>query len=491
MNNNVFQLIDSFNRLKILVIGEAMLDTYLKGTSDRLCREAPVPVVEVEEREDVPGGAANTAVNIRSLGGEVTFLSVIGEDVEGTILLKALEDRGVLTESVLVDPKRKTLAKQRIVADSQMMVRFDQGSTETLETESEEKLIESLRQAFPQADAIIISDYDYGILTPKVVETLEELQKEYPHIIIADSKRLAQYSRLNLTAVKPNYREAIELLHLHKSESLPDRVEQMVAHGEEILDLTNTQIAAITLDEDGALVFERNRTLYRTYARRSPNNRAAGAGDTFVSALTLALAAGAQTSTAAEIASAASTLVVEKPGTSSCYAEELKGQLYGDEKFISDVFLMAARVATFRRQGRRIVFTNGCFDILHSGHVAYLNQAKSHGDILIVGINSDESVRRLKGANRPINSLHDRAQVLSALSSVDLIVPFGADTPKDLIRAIQPDVYVKGGDYTLETLPEAPIVEELGGQVVILQYVEDRSTSGMIERIRKLYEQAR
>lgn len=491
INQNIFQLIDAFRSLNVLVIGEAMLDTYLKGSSDRICREAPVPVVEISEREDVPGGAANTAVNTRSLGGEVVFLSVLGDDVEGRILLRVLEEQGVNTQSVLVDPERKTLAKHRVVADNQMMVRFDQGTTLPLSKKTEKKLIAELEKRFSESHALILSDYGYGVLTPAVIAALSRLQQQDPHIIIADSKQLDRFKSLSLTAVKPNYREAIELLQIPKADKLVDRVAQIARHGNKILEMVNTQIAAITLDEDGALIFEKDRTLYRTYARRAPHSRAAGAGDTFVSALALSLASGAQTSTAAEIASAASALVVEKPGTASCFAEELKGFFYGDEKFINDVFLMAARVATYHRQGRKVVFTNGCFDILHSGHVNYLSQAKSFGDILIVGINTDESVARLKGPNRPINNLHDRAQVLAALSSVDLIVPFGADTPKDLIRAIQPDIYVKGGDYTRETLPEAPIVEELGGIVKIVPYMDDHSTTGMIERIRKSYIKSR
>jgi D-beta-D-heptose 7-phosphate kinase / D-beta-D-heptose 1-phosphate adenosyltransferase len=486
MNNNVFQLMDAFTHANIMVIGEAMLDTYLKGTSERLCREAPVPVVEVSDREDLPGGAANTAANLCSLGAGVKFLSVIGEDPEGGILKHELEARKISTETIIMDKNRKTLAKQRIVADSQMMVRFDQGSTMGIDAEDERRLKAILHVYFHSCDAVIISDYGYGILTPGILQEIKDLQQEDPHMIIVDSKRLEVYASLNPTVVKPNYLEAIKLLGLEKDKTITGRVDQITKNGERVLDITNAQIAAITLDEDGAVIFERGRPDYRTYAKRAPDSKAAGAGDTFISALSLALASGAQTTTAAEIASAAASLVVQKPGTSTCDLDELKAFYYGDEKFVNNAFLLAARLASYHRQGHKIIFTNGCFDILHSGHVSYLNQAKAFGDILIVGINSDESVQRIKGPNRPINALHDRAQVLAALSCVDLIVPFGEDTPKDLIRAIHPDVFVKGGDYTLETLPEAPIVQEMGGEVKILSYMEDHSTTGMIERIRKL-----
>jgi D-beta-D-heptose 7-phosphate kinase/D-beta-D-heptose 1-phosphate adenosyltransferase len=203
--------------------------------------------------------------------------------------------------------------------------------------------------------------------------------------------------------------------------------------------------------------------------------------------MTLALASGALTSSSAELASAASSIVVNKDGTSTCTVDELRSYIYGNDKHVTDAFVLAARVCSYRQSGKRIVFTNGCFDILHRGHITYLNNAKSLGDILVVGINSDGSVRRLKGESRPINSLEDRMQVLAALSSIDLIVPFDGDTPAELIKIVQPEVFVKGGDYTRESLPEAELVESQGGKVVLLPYLSDRSTTGIIERIRLAY----
>jgi D-beta-D-heptose 7-phosphate kinase / D-beta-D-heptose 1-phosphate adenosyltransferase len=487
MDKSVFGIIEAFSNTRVLVIGEAMLDIYLKGTTDHLCREAPVPVVEVAEREDVPGGAANAACNLSSLGARVKFLSVIGDDIEGAILKKNLEVRNIDTGAIIADKKRKTLNKQRIVADAQLVVRFDQGTTSAISREDEERLIKTLRREYASYDTILLSDYAYGILTPGVIQSIQDLQKKSPRMIIVDSKRLSVYSELCPALVKPNYQEALALLGLQKVRSKHGRINQMIQSGEKILELTNAQIAAITLDEDGAVIFERDNPVYRTYAKPAPDSKAAGAGDTYISALALALTCGAPTPAAAEIASAAAGIVVQKSGTSLCDLEELKASYYGDEKFASNAFVLAARLASHRRHGSKVVFTNGCFDILHSGHVAYLNQAKAFGDVLIVGINSDESVKRLKGENRPINPLPDRAQVLAALSSVDLIVPFDEDTPKELIRAVRPDVFVKGGDYSLETLPEADLIRQLGGEVKILPYMDDHSTSGMIDRIRQLY----
>lgn len=485
MKNALFDLIDGFAQLKILVIGEAMLDRYYKGASTRLSQEAPVQVVNIAEKEDLPGGAANTAANIRSLGATPVLLSVIGDDEEGAVLRATLKQFDIADAYTLSEPGRKTLAKQRILANQQMMLRFDQGSTIPIHAETEQRLIQALLELAPQVDGILISDYDYGILTPGVLNALADLQKKEPHLLVVDAKRYSAYQPLHVTAIKPNYAEAVRLLRLEARDDEQERVQQIEAHGRALLDLAGAQAAAVTLDRSGALIFERNQPAYRIYARPAGTNRVAGAGDTFISALALALAAGAPTTTAAEIASSAAAVVVEKPGTSRCSIEELKGYCVPEEKFIPDTFQMAARLAAHRGQGKRIVFTNGCFDLLHSGHIQYLNQAKALGDILIVGINTDESVKRIKGPLRPINPLEERIRVLSALSCVDYVLVFDEDIPNAVIRLVRPEIFVKGGDYQRADLPEAALVEEMGGQVVILPYIEAQSTSGMIERVRQ------
>jgi D-beta-D-heptose 7-phosphate kinase/D-beta-D-heptose 1-phosphate adenosyltransferase len=486
-NSDLLNTIDAFAGQKILVLGEAMLDSYLQGTSERLCQEAPVPVVDIHESVYVPGGAANTAVNVRSLGAQVAFLSVIGKDDAGAKLVSALKECRVSGEYILSTPERQTLAKQRILAGSQIVVRFDQGSTSPMPADVETKFIERLNVLFPECDALLISDYNYGIITPRVLDALQKLQKKTQRLIVVDSKRLQAFRKLKVMAIKPNYHEALRLLGLEKIQDDADRIEQIAQKGTEALDLTGAQIAAITLDQDGALIFHRgDERPYRTYAKPEPNSRAAGAGDTFISALAVSLAAGASVEQTAEMASAAASIVVSKSGTAACSAEELKDYFFTSEKFVGDVFQLALQVAYYRRKGRKIVFTNGCFDILHRGHITYLNRAKALGDILIVGLNSDKSIRSLKGPDRPINALEDRAQVLAALSCVDHIVSFDSKTPHELIRMVKPDVFVKGGDYTLATLPEAALVDELGGRVEILPYLEDYSTTGVIKKINQI-----
>ena len=474
-------LINAWQKLTVLVIGEAMLDSFLEGTSNRLCQEAPVPVVDISDRRDVPGGAANTAANVSSLGAKAVFLSVVGDDNEGDRLKQILRQRGIATEYLLT-ASRTTLAKQRVLAASQLIIRFDQGSTEAIAQEVEQELIERLVTLFPECDAVIVSDYGYGILTPRVIEMLVKLQADRPRVLVVDSKRLEAYQEVGATAIKPNYHEAIRLLNLPKLTG-SERIEQIEAKGELLLILTGAKLAAVTLDADGAIIFERDRPPYCTEATPASNIRATGAGDTYASALTLALAAGTNSQTAASLAAAATAVVVSQAGTTTCSAWELRRS--GNHKYISDRADLALLVHQLHSTRQRIVFTNGCFDILHPGHVTYLEQAAALGDILIIGVNSDESVKGLKGASRPINALGDRLTVLSALASVDYVVPFAESTPIELIKVVRPDIYVKGGDYTPQTLPEAPIVQELGGVVKILPFVSDRSTTSLINRIRQ------
>jgi D-beta-D-heptose 7-phosphate kinase/D-beta-D-heptose 1-phosphate adenosyltransferase len=484
MNTNS-QLIDAWTGQTVLVIGDVMLDCYLRGSADRLCQEAPVPVVTITSRQDAPGGAANTAVNVHSLGGRVMLLSAIGQDREGDRLQQVLHERGLATGALLVDPSRSTLAKQRVAADSQLLVRFDQGSTTAVAAELEQQLIDRLRAQFFSCDAVIVSDYSYGVVTPRLIAALAELQAQAPRTIVVDAKRLQAYRSVGVTAVKPNYSEAVQLLGLPKQSW--GRAEQMAAQGDRLLELTGASIAAVTLDQEGAIVFERNQPPYRTYAQPVANTRATGAGDTFVGALTLALAVGATAAAATALAAAATAVVVTQEGTTTCDAWELRQFLLSDKKQISTLAELVSRVKRHRAAARRIVLTNGCFDILHQGHVMHLNQAKALGDVLIVGVNTDETVRRLKGAERPVNPLCDRLTVLAALGCVDYVVPFAEDTPCQLIQAVQPDVFVKGGDYTHDRLPEAPVVEALGGAVVILPYQSDRSTTSLIQQIRQAY----
>lgn len=457
-----------------------MLDVYLNGTADRISREAPVPIVSVHQRENVPGGAANAALNFAALGAQVTLLTVTGDDADARTVTRLLAERGVNTDAILCAPERETLAKKRVLSDEHMLVRFDTGSTDPLPPLWEKRLIARLKAAYARVDAVLISDYGYGILTEAVVKTLKTLRERDSRPLMVDSKDLTRFADLRPDAVKPNYGEAARLLQL---EPQPDRVEQVALLGPTVLEATGARIVALTLDSDGAVIFERGEAPFRTFAQPVQNSKAVGAGDTYAAALTLCLALRVPTVDAAEVAAAAANVVVQKTGTVTCSSEELQAYFYVPQKIIRKRADLLALLNTYRAADRRIVFTNGCFDILHRGHVSYLKQAKALGDVLIVGVNTDASVRRLKGADRPINILDDRMAVLAALDCVDHVLSFAESTPIELLKLIQPHVFTKGGNYVRARLPETPIVEAQGGVVEILPYLLDHSTSDVIRKI--------
>lgn len=491
---NLGHLTAAFRRVQLLVVGDVMLDRYLWGSSQRLCREGPVPIVEVEAVDDRPGGAGNVAANAAALGAATRLLTVVGAAAESDAIRLALTEAGVDADQ-FVSPGRPTPVKHRVMADDQLLARFDLGQSQPLPAGLERELADRLGQLFDEADAVIVSDYGYGVCGAALRTTLAARQEATPKPLIVDARAPGLYREVGVTVAKPNHSEALQLLGIPPGAG-PSRAEQIEEHADRLLELTGAQLVVVTLDADGAVILERGRAPQRVAARPAAargTGRGAtggvgpmlstGAGDTFGAAFSLALAAGADGVTAAEIASAAAAVVVGKPGTAVCALEELQFQL-GGEKKIDSLDGIAAKAELYRRRGLRIVVTNGCFDILHRGHVAYLNRAKLLGDVLVVGVNSDRSVRRLKGSARPVNPLDDRLHVLSALGCVDHVVPFEEETATRLVEAVRPDVYVKGGDYTREMLAEVETVERYGGVVEILAYVEDRSTTKLIDLIR-------
>jgi len=475
-------IIDSWRDLTLGVVGDAILDCYLEGGAQRLAQEAPVPVVTVSERRFMPGGAANTAANIGQLGANVRLLSVTGDDADWALLRHTLKCCGVDCSHVVATPGRATIAKRRIVASEQILVRVDEGSTDDVPAAEENALVEHLHEALDECDAVVVSDYAYGVVTPAVVRALAT-RKRRRCVLTIDSRHLGDYRAARPTAVKPNYAEVCALLGEKQLGAGDARVEQVLSLEERVLEATGATVAAVSMDVDGSIVFERGVTPYRTYAQPKPGSHASGAGDTFVAALTLALASGTGGQAAAEIAATASAVVLGQDRTTTCSASALKEAFALSEKILP-AERVAARAEYHRKSGKTVVFTNGVFDILHRGHTMYLERTKALGDVLIVAVNSDESVRRLKGPERPVNPLEDRMHVLASLRYVDHVVAFGEDTPEALIRAVQPHVFVKGGDYEDKPVPEAEVVRELGGTVQILPYIENTSTTMLIERIR-------
>jgi D-beta-D-heptose 7-phosphate kinase/D-beta-D-heptose 1-phosphate adenosyltransferase len=495
MKSTLLDLLHDYNlsNKTVLVIGDVILDSYLHGSSTRLCREGPVPIIDALEERRYPGGAGNTAVNVSALGARCYLFSVAGSDLESDALEQHLENKNVNTDNILTTPERKTLLKQRIVADNQIVARIDQGSTHALADIDSELLIHFLEEFYYDnlkgIDAVIISDYGYGIITPIVLSKLQELHNLFDYPMVIDAKDPTKYREINATAFTPNYAEAVAILNQPLLPNPDDRQQQILVHGQSLLHQLNSQIVVVTMDEGGAIVFEQGAVpvLVPTVPVRGS---VGGAGDTFIGMFTLALCAGADAQTASLLGVKAATVAVSLPGTASCTYNQLCQSLRyedDDEKlFELDDLLDTLETIRIIQEGKiKIIFTNGCFDLLHHGHIKHLREASALGDILVVALNSDDSVKRLKGNSRPIHSFRDRVALLAALPFVDFIVPLPGDNPIELIKEIRPDVFVKGGDYMDQDLPEVAVVEELGGEVRILPFHNGYSTTQLIERIKE------
>lgn len=474
---------------RVTVIGDVILDGWWNGTVERLCREAPAPVVEIQHRQYAPGGAANTAMNLAALGARVRLVGLVGTDQAGARLTALLRDAGVDVSGLLPHPCLVTTTKYRVVSAGQVMLRLDE-PLRSPDPEALDLLAGQLPGLLAGADAAVVCDYGLGALTGTVAAALStglakppEPAKSVRPIVLVDAHDPRLWAGLEPDLITPNAAEAARVIGRSMTAGHA-RADLFVEHQQQLLTATGSNAAVVTLDRDGTVLLSRDGPFHRTWARPAAEKQASGAGDTFVAALTIARSAGLPLSTCVDLAQAAADVVVLRQGTSVCSTDDLSQHLAGFADTALDAAELAARITAERAAGRRIVLTNGCFDVLHRGHTRYLNQAKQLGDILIVALNSDDSVQRLKGADRPINAVGDRAAVIAALSCVDYVTVFDSPTPIPLLSALQPDIYAKGGDYTPDMLEETTTVEAYGGQVRILDYVPEQSTTAVLRRIR-------
>jgi D-beta-D-heptose 7-phosphate kinase / D-beta-D-heptose 1-phosphate adenosyltransferase len=478
------EIISSFANRNVLVIGDAILDVYVRGKSNRLTPEAPVPVVDVTQTDTVLGGAANTVCNLRTLGARVSFCTVVGEDNGGEQIKTLLKEIQAEDDGVISETGRDSQVKTRILSSNHIVTRYDVGTRTKITGATEEAIIEYLKRSFETFDCIVISDYDKGLITENILMTIVDLNLRYQKQIAIDSKRLSFFQALRASFAKPNYEEAISLIDLPFAER--NRKDQILQNMSLLREKINADIIAVTMDEHGSIFSCADGTTYVHPAIKVDHPYVSGAGDTFQSAAFLAMLFTKQIDYVQTIATTAASIAIRKETTSSCTLEELLTFFPSETKILSSHDNVREQIEHYRRLGKRIVFTNGCFDILHSGHVTYLQCAKDLGDVLIVGINTDESIKRIKGNDRPINSLNDRMQVIAGLHAVDHVIAFGSkddDTPVELIDIIKPDVFVKGGDYSLQMLPEAKTIKANGGEIVFIPYIPDHSTTQIINKI--------
>ena len=475
-----------FSDTKALVFGESALDIFLKGNPSGICQEAPVLTLDIQSESFSTGCAANTAFNAALLGGDIYFLSVIGKDKNGDRLSEILSRQGVNIGCLIRDFNSPTEEKNRLFSGTQLISRFDRKTSLTLSNWTENCLLENLTSLYPSQDAIVVSDYSNGLLSDNIICLLETLQQRYNLVLIVDSPRYQKFLSVQATVLKSNYDEFIRFLDLPIQEG-EERLEQVESSGETILEASNASNLVITLGEQGAFLFTLKGEKIRFLSRPNSNLYAIGAGDIFSAMLALSLASGKNIKEACYWANEVSSKVVHNNDkVRTCDVRFLAAPKHTVNKVLTSREDLKRIVDHHRIKGSIIVFTNGCFDIVHAGHVSILEQAKTLGDVLIVGINTDESIQQIKGLGRPVNSLENRLKVISSFGCVDYVIPFSELDPCNLIKKFKPDICVKGGDYYPQNMPETKIVHEYGGTIKILPYVSNLSTSNLIDKIEAL-----
>ena len=464
---------------KILVIGDLMVDHYLWGSCERISPEAPVQIIKVDNESILLGGAGNVVNNLKTLGAEVDVISVIGECETSVELKKLLLKIKINTDYLIVQKNRITSKKSRIIAEQQQVVRYDLESTDEIDNNSQMAIIKIFKSIINNYEVILLSDYGKGILTFDLTQSLISIASQHGKKLLIDPKGLDYSKYKGAYLLTPNKKEASDAtnISINDPESLTKALQNLKKQ-------CNLEVSLITLSEQGIALFDNELRIYPTVAREVFD--VTGAGDTVLASLGFALSCNKNIDAAIKFANLASGVVVGKIGSATASINEIIEYESSLNKSNSGEHIktwneISAIVSELKSKRKKIVFTNGCFDILHIGHIKYLEEAKNCGDILILGLNSDKSVQKLKGKNRPINTESDRAYILASLEVVDYLVIFQEDTPFELIKLIKPDVLIKGGDYEGKEVVGQDIAKELK----LIQFVDGKSTSNTIKRIQE------
>jgi len=473
-------MIDLQNKTpKILVIGDLIIDHYLWGSCDRISPEAPVPVITVSDNTLLLGGAGNVVNNLKTLGAKVDIISVIGECLESKELKELLENINVDTQYLIIQKDRIISKKSRLVAANQQVIRYDHESTKEINNISKTAILETFKNIIVDYDVVLLSDYGKGLLTFELTQSLITIANENQKKLLVDPKGLDYSKYKGAYLLTPNKKEACEATN----SVITDNVSLILAI-KKLKEQCNLEVSLITLSEHGVAIYDNEFRIHPTAAKEVFD--VTGAGDTILASLGFALSCNKNIDEATKFANLASGVVVGKIGSATASLNEIieyesslnKSNSYEHIKTWKEI---SSIVHDLKNKDRKIIFTNGCFDILHIGHIKYLEKAKSFGDILILGLNSDKSVNRIKGDNRPINNQTDRAYILASLEVVDYVVIFDEDTPIDLISLINPDVLVKGGDYEGKEVVGQSIAKELK----LVKFIDGKSTSNTISKIQK------
>lgn len=472
--------LEAIKKKSILVVGDIMLDNYYMGDIKRISPEAPVPVFRKKAERSVLGGAANVAANLVAAGQHASIMSIIGDDECGRTLMSLFNEKGVGTQLLETTPRQTTQKTRFLAGNNQQVLRLDVEDTSPIEKSLCEKLLAKLQQHIGEFDLILLSDYLKGLLTYDFTHGVIKLANAHQIPVIVDVKDPSVYKYKRATLLKPNQKE------LHDLTGMPvETNEEIVTAAESLRKQCDNEYVLCTIGAKGMVLVGGGEDPFFLPAEAREVFDVSGAGDTTIAYLAASMANKIGIREAITIANYAAGIQVGKVGTSSVFIHEVREYLSNKDTGSFHKILSPASLTTFREDnnGKKVVFTNGCFDILHVGHKRYLEQASALGDVFVIGVNSDASVKRLKGPNRPVNPEQDRMEILSALGFVDYVVLFDEDTPYELIKKVQPDILVKGGDYTVDKVVGRDVVEARGGRVELIPFVDGKSTSNIINKI--------
>ena len=482
---SIISLLENLHLARILCIGDVILDHFYSGSIDRISPEAPIPVLKLENKVSMLGGAGNVVRNLAGLGAKVSFTTVVGKDIDGDEIKRLICKEGLVDFLVIDDETRRTSVKTRFMAEGQQILRTDHENVFALNDQIEKKLITTATEAMRNCDAIILSDYAKGVLTDKAIVELIKAAKAGSKVIIIDPKGV-DYSCYNgADIITPNRRELFEATGMPT-----DSDEDVALAAQNLIEKYGFGAVIATRSKDGMTLLRKDGRLSHLRAEAIDVFDVSGAGDTVVATLATALSAGADIEDAARLANIAAGIVVGKVGTAVVFTKEFLPELLHQDQINSEAKVMALepaldRISKWRRSGNSIGFTNGCFDLLHPGHISLLNQAREQTDKLVVGLNSDSSVKVLKGKERPVQSELARAIILASLSAVDMVIIFSEETPIKLIERLRPDVLIKGADYTLKNVVGSEIVQSYGGRIFLAEIIPGHSTTGTIAKLGK------
>ncbi|MBO1323706.1 D-glycero-beta-D-manno-heptose-7-phosphate kinase [Acetobacter sp. TBRC 12305] len=473
-----------FSAITVLCVGDVMLDRFLYGRMERISPEAPVPVLLLDSRREMPGGAGNVASNILSLGGRAVLVGLVGEDEAGATLRAVLAEQGGLVDATVPDASRPTICKTRFIAAHQQVVRVDEESSSPLNEAQAHALCQAVTAHIGGAQAVVVSDYGKGVCAPAVLDCIFAQARAHGIPVFVDPKHTDYTLYRGAACITPNARELAAASHMPV-----DSQAQVEAAARAVMAHAQADAILATRSEKGMMLVRRNGAAVSVPARAREVFDVSGAGDTVIATMALAVGSGLALEQAMRVANAAAGVVVGKLGTATADIHEVLRELAGqdgaqDAPHLLSLPAACAQVARWQEEGFKVGFTNGCFDIIHPGHVSLLAQARANCDRLVVALNTDASVRRLKGESRPVNSLQARAAVMAAIRYVDAVVAFDEDTPLALIRALMPDVLVKGADYTPENVVGADVVLAAGGRLLLADLQEGQSTTAIIGRAR-------